>query len=255
MSGQGQGEGLRPSVPSDINTSNIAGDLANQLAPGPGVNGQRPASNDVAGDLANQIAEGGASAGQGQPQGQEAAGQQRGSAGAAIIEIRSTIIQEANGQQLATAVVEPGQEQQAAAPAAPTEAPAMTPPQPPAPPAPPAEARPTEAPAAMPAPVEPQSQSTAAEAASKPEAQPTQPPAEGMSAMVSVQLSLYMLYLAEKEHRLPLPRPLGQLLKSPKEPSLLQPWERRLIQQQRHQSQQERYQCQQQRHRSLRKSQ
>lgn len=188
MSGQGQNQGLRPAGPSDINTSNIAGDLANQLAPGTGVSGQRPASNDIAGDLANELAGGGASTGQNpQGQGQVAAAQSgRTGAGAVIIEIKSTVIQEANGQQLATAVVEPGQGQQAAAPAAPAEAPAMTAPQPPAAPAPPAEAQPTMAPAAMPAPAEPQGGSTAAGAAPQPETKPTQPPAEGMSRMVRI---------------------------------------------------------------------
>lgn len=186
-SGPAQGQGLRPSGPSDINTSNIAGDLANQLAPAPGVSGQRPASNDVAGDLANQLAGGGAApVGQGQssPQGQgQLAAAQSGGASAAIIEIKSTIVQEPNGQQIATLAIEgQGQGQQPAAAPAPTEAPAMTAPQAPAPAA---EARPTEAPAAMLAPAEPQSKSTAAEAAPKPETQPTQPPAEGMSAMVN----------------------------------------------------------------------
>ncbi|KAF2626965.1 hypothetical protein BU25DRAFT_75954 [Macroventuria anomochaeta] len=183
---QGQSQGTRPAGPSDITTSNIAGDLANQLAPGSGVNGQRPASNDVAGDLANQIAGGGvAPIGQGQssPQGQgQVAAAQSGGAGAAIIEVKSTILQEANGQQIATAVIEQQRQgQQPAAAPAPTEAPAITTPQALAAPA---EAKPTEAPAAMPVSAEPQSKSTAVEAAAKPETQPTQPPAEGMSAMV-----------------------------------------------------------------------
>ena len=197
---QGQTQGLRPAGPSDINTSNIAGDLANQLAPGPGVNSQRPASNDLAGDLANQIAGGGA-APIGKGQGQVAAAQS-GGAGAAVVEVKSTIIQEANGQQIQTLAIEQqGQGQQPAAAPAPTEASAMTAPQAPAAPteakpteakpteakpteAKPTEAKPTEAPAEMPAPAETQSKPTAAEAAPKPETQPAQPPAEGMSAMV-----------------------------------------------------------------------
>ena len=187
--GQGQTAGLRPAGPSDTNTSNVAGDLANQLAPEPGADVQHPASNDVAGDLANQIAEGGAApTGQSQssPPGQgQVAAVQGGGTGATIIEIKSTIIQEANGQQIATAVVEQQEQgQQPAAAPAPTEAPATTAEAP----APPAEAKPTEAPAAMPAPAEAQGESTAAEAAPKPETQPTQPPAEGMSAMVRIWL-------------------------------------------------------------------
>ncbi len=132
--------------------------------------------------------------GQGQPQGQgQRPGAQNGGAGAAIIEIRSTIIQEANGQQLATAVVEQlGEVQQPAAAPTPTEAPAMTAPQAPAPPA---EARPTEAPAALPAPAEPQMQSSAAEAAPPPESQPTQPPAEGMNGTVSSQPRNYTMHI------------------------------------------------------------
>jgi hypothetical protein len=161
-SGQGQSQGLRPAGPSDIDTSNIAGDLANQLAPAPGVNGQRPESNNIAGDLANQLAGGAAPNGQGQ-----VAAAQNGGAGAAIIEIRSTIIQEANGQQIATQVIQQqGQGQQLAATA-------------------PAEAKTTEAPAPMPIPSEALSKSTAAEAASKPETQSAQPSVEGMSSNVS----------------------------------------------------------------------
>lgn len=182
-SGLGQSQGLKPVGPSDINTSNVAGDLANQLAPGSSTNGQRPASNDIAGDIANQIAGGGAvPVGQGQsaPQGQgQVAAAQSGGAGAAIIGIRSTTIQEANGQQLPTAVVEQqGQGQQPAPPPAPTEAPTMPAPQAPAAPAGP---KPMEAPAAMAAPAELQGNSTTTEAAPK---SPAQPPAEGVSAMV-----------------------------------------------------------------------
>jgi hypothetical protein len=181
-SGQVQG----PAGPSDINTSNIAGDLANQLAPVPGavpgVTGQRPASSDIAGEIANQLAGGAAPVSQGQ------VAAQSGGAGAAVIEIRSTIIQEANGQQFATQVIQQaGQGQQAAAAPAATEAPVATASQAPAPPA---EAKSTEAPAAMPVPSEALSTSTAAaEAAPRPEAQPTQPPAEGISANVSEQRS------------------------------------------------------------------
>ena len=177
---------LRPAGPSDINTSNVAGDLANQLAPGLSVNGQSPASNDIAGNLANQIAGGDAAPlGEGQlnSQGQvEAAGAQSGSAGVAVIEIKKTIIQEANGQRIQTAVIEQqAQGQPSAAMPVPTEAPVMAAPQAPAPAA---EAKPTEAPAVTPVSAEPQSNSTAAEAAPKPEAELTQLPAEGMSAMV-----------------------------------------------------------------------
>ena len=116
------GQGLRPAGPSDINTSNIAGDLANQLAPVPGavsgVSGQPPANNDIGAALANQIAGVGAVAGQSpSAQGQVAAAQSGGAAGLAVVEIRSTVIQEVNGQQIATAVII-GQGQQAAGAAA-----------------------------------------------------------------------------------------------------------------------------------------
>jgi len=179
-SGQAQGP-AGPAGPSDINTSNIAGDLANQLAPVPGVTGQRPASNDIAGEIANQLAGGAAPVSQGQ-----VAAAQSGGAGAAVIEIRSTMIQEANGQQFATQVIQQvGQGQQAAAAPAATEAPAATAPQAPAPPA---EVKPTEVPAAMPVPSEALSTSTvAAEAAPRPETQPTQPLAEGINVNVSEQ--------------------------------------------------------------------
>lgn len=211
-SGQGQGQGLRPAGPSDINTSNIAGDLANQLAPAPGVSGQRPASNDIGGDLANQIAGVGVPASQAQPQAQGQVAAASGGAGLVVIGVKSTIIQEANGQQIATAVIEQlGQGQQAAAVPAATGAPALAAPQAPAPPAqappaeappaeappaeappapaPPAEAKPTEAPAAMPVPSETLIKSSAAEAASKPEAQPTPPPMAGMSGNVRISTS------------------------------------------------------------------
>lgn len=176
-SGQVQG----PAGPSDINTSNIAGDLANQLAPIPGVTGQRPASSDVAGDLANQLA-GGAAA---NILGEVAAAQSSG-AGAAVIEIRSTIIQEANGQQIATQIIQQvGQGQQSPAAPAATEAPAATAPQAGAPPP---ETKPTEVPAAIPISSGALSASTAAaEGAPQPVSQPTQPPAEGISTNVSEQ--------------------------------------------------------------------
>lgn len=198
--GQGQGQGLRPAGPGDIDTSNIAGDLANQLAPAPGVNGQRPASNAVAGELANQIAGGGAPSRQGQ-----LAVAQSGGAGLAVVEIRSTIIQEANGQQIATAVIEQlGQGQQQAAAPAPTEAPAPPAPQEPAAPAqappaeaPPAQAPPAEAPAVMPVPSETLIRSSAAEAAASPESQPTQLPAEGISANVRIRLPINILLLIQ----------------------------------------------------------
>lgn len=204
-SGQGQSQGLRPAGPSDINASNVAGDLANQLAPVPGVSGQRPASNDIAGELANQVAGGAAPngqgqlspQGQGQGQGQVAAAAQSGDDGLAYIGVMSTTIHEPNGQIITTQVIQQGQGPQPAAAPAPTVAPVMAAPQAPAPAAPaatqaPAMAAPqappppsAEASAAVPAPAAPQSTLTAAEAAPQPESQSTMAPAEGMSAMVS----------------------------------------------------------------------
>lgn len=193
--GQGQGQGLRPGGPSDIDTSNIAGELANQLAPVPGVSGQTPASNNVAGDLANQIAGEGASSGQDQLQGQlqgqgQVAAAKSGGAGLAVIEIKSTIIQEANGQRIATAVIEPlGQGQQQGAAAVPTAAPAIAAPQEPASPA---KAPPVEVPAAMPIPSETLIKSGIAEPAPNSEAKPTQLPNEGISANVRTRfLTVY----------------------------------------------------------------
>jgi len=179
------GQGLGPKGPSDINTSNIAGDLANQLAPVPGavsgVSGQPPANNDIGAALANQIAGVGAVAGQSpSAQGEVAAAQSGGAAGLAVVEIRSTIIQEVNGQQIATAVIiGQGQQAAAAAPAATGAPPAAAPPAP-APPAeaPPAGAPPAEAPAAMPIPSE-TLKSSAAASEPKSEAQTTQPPLAG----------------------------------------------------------------------------
>lgn len=102
--GQSASQGMVPgnsqSTGSDINSSNIAGDIANQLAPQPGSNDANV--EDVAGDLANQLAPNGQ--GQLSPQGQADA-QQNGGSGQ-IIEVVSTIITEANGQMMATALVE-----------------------------------------------------------------------------------------------------------------------------------------------------
>lgn len=189
--GQGTSQGLTPAGPSDINTSNVAGDLANSLAPESSPHGQRPAgaqSNDVAGDLANQIAGGGATVGESQsnPQGQVAAAQS-GSAGPVVVEVKQTIIQEANGQQIQTAIVEQqAQGQQPAAAPAPIEAPVTTTPQALAPSA---EVKPTEPSAVMLAFTEGQSNATAAEAAPKPST-----PVEGMSVMVCTLLLITCLY-------------------------------------------------------------
>ena len=183
------GQGLGPKGPSDINTSNIAGDLANQLAPVPGavsgVSGQPPANNDIGGAIANQLAGVGAVAGQSpSAQGQVAAAQSGGAAGLAVVEIRSTVIQEVNGQQIATAVII-GQGQQAAA-----AAPAAT-----GAPAPPAAAPPAaEAPAAMPVPSE-TLKSSAAVSAPKSEAQASQPPLAGGGGSVSTTLPTFIFML------------------------------------------------------------
>ena len=183
------GQGLGPKGPSDINTSNIAGALANQLAPVPGavsgVSGQPPANNDIGGAIANQLAGVGAVAGQSpSAQGQVAAAQSGGAAGLAVVEIRSTVIQEVNGQQIATAVII-GQGQQAAA-----AAPAAT-----GAPAPPAAAPPAaEAPAAMPVPSE-TLKSSAAVSAPKSEAQASQPPLAGGGGSVSTTLPTFIFML------------------------------------------------------------
>jgi hypothetical protein len=122
--GQGQSpaqaasQGGNQGTGSDINSSNIAGDLANQLAPKPGSSESSVA--DVAGDLANQLAPNG----QGQlPPPPQAEAQQNGS-NAQPIQVVSTVITEANGQKIATALVEAAPQQAAApSPAAAGEAP------------------------------------------------------------------------------------------------------------------------------------
>jgi hypothetical protein len=116
---QAASQGSNQGIGSDINSSNIAGDLANQLAPKPAA-GESSVS-DVAGDLANQLAPNG----QGQlPPPTQAEAQQNGS-NAQPIQVVSTIIAEANGQKLATALVEAAPQQAAApSPAAAGEAPA-----------------------------------------------------------------------------------------------------------------------------------
>lgn len=117
--GQGQSQRQNPeqvpsqggtqNIGSDINSSNVAGDLANQLAPKPAAG--ENSVNDIAGDLANQLAPNG----QGQlPPPTQAEAQQNGS-NAQPIQVISTVITEANGQKLATALVEAAP-QQAAAP-------------------------------------------------------------------------------------------------------------------------------------------
>ena len=119
---QGMVPGNSQSAESDINSSDVAGDLANQLAPQSGSNDANV--EDVAGDLANQLAPNGQ--GQLPPQGQADA-QQNGGSGQ-LIEVVSTIITEANGQMMATALVEaasnePTEASSSAPQAAATEAP------------------------------------------------------------------------------------------------------------------------------------
>ncbi len=114
---QGTPQSSSQGTGSDVNSSNVAGDLANQLAPKP-ASGESSV-NDVAGDLANQFAPNGQgqlppSNGQGQlppngpgqlPSPNQVGAQQNGS-NFQTIQIAQTVITEPNGQQISTALVE-----------------------------------------------------------------------------------------------------------------------------------------------------
>jgi hypothetical protein len=104
VQGQAASQGASPAgsqgMGSDIDSSNIAGDLANQLAPKAG-SGENSVQ-DVAGDLANQLAPNG----QGQLPSQSQVGVQQSGGDAQTIQVVSTIILEANGQKITTTVIE-----------------------------------------------------------------------------------------------------------------------------------------------------
>jgi hypothetical protein len=93
---QSGNQGIR----NDINSGDIAGDLANQLASKAG-SGENSVQ-DVAGDLANQLVPNGQEQ---LPQSSQASAQQSGG-NAQIIQVVSTMITEADGQKIATAVIE-----------------------------------------------------------------------------------------------------------------------------------------------------
>jgi hypothetical protein len=126
-----------------------AGPLANEARPAPPAQLAPPPilqpigtgdldTTNIGGDLANQIAGGGA-----KPI-EQAQAEATGNGAGVAIEIKQTTIVLPNGQQIVTQIVQPKPKgQETAAPPAQTEAPAASPP---APPAPPAEAKPTQAP-------------------------------------------------------------------------------------------------------------
>lgn len=122
--GQGQVQGLAPIGTGDINiNSDVAGNLANSIA-----GGGSPPIEQLANGLSGQVQNDGL-------------GQSSGQSGNPVaIQVKSTIISEANGQLVPTAIVQQGQQQpQAAAAPAPTLAPQAAAPAPaaPAPPPPP----------------------------------------------------------------------------------------------------------------------
>ncbi|KAI4617947.1 hypothetical protein J4E83_006280 [Alternaria metachromatica] len=95
---QGTSQGANQGAGGDIKSSDIAGDLANQLAPKPGAS--QGGSADIAGDLANQLAPNG----QGQLPSQSGA-PQNGS-NFQTIQIVQTIVTQPNGQEIAATLVE-----------------------------------------------------------------------------------------------------------------------------------------------------
>jgi len=123
---QGTSQDANQGAAGDIKSSDIAGDLANQLAPKPG--SSQDGSADIAGDLANQLAPNG----QGQLPSQSGA-PQNGS-NFQTIQIVQTIVTQPNGQEIAATLVEAppqgaaeatppaGEAPAAASPSAPAEA-------------------------------------------------------------------------------------------------------------------------------------
>ncbi|KAI4919092.1 uncharacterized protein J4E92_008736 [Alternaria infectoria] len=123
---QGTPQGADQGAAGDIKSSDIAEDLANQLAPKPG--SSQSGSADIAGDLANQLAPNG----QGQLPSQS--GVPQNGSNFQTIQIVQTIVTQPNGQEIAATLVEAppqgaaettppaGEAPAAASPSAPAEA-------------------------------------------------------------------------------------------------------------------------------------
>lgn len=185
---QSQAIAQGPNVPGNQNgvdisalTSGDAPGTGNNQIQGSGTGASDIKSSDIAGDIANQLAPGASAALAGAGLGEnQNTGLAQGSGGnAQLIQVESTTITEPNGQVIATAIVlAGGQQAQAAAPAAITSQTAALP----------AEAKPTEPPSpVLDSTAEARSSMVVAESlTSNAENVPTERPAEGLNATVCI---------------------------------------------------------------------